>query len=88
MTHLPQSPDPGSRLALLHALWDAITNGDMGTPQERLAVKAARITIDNRLNRLVKLPIMEQGRVWLAAASGEDVEPLLPPDPSDDPSSK
>jgi len=84
MTHLPQSPDPSSRLAFLHARWDAITNGDIGTPQERLAAKAARITIDNQLKRLAKLPIMEQGRVWLAAASGADVEPLRPPDPGDD----
>jgi len=59
-------------------------NTFIGTPQERLAAKAARITIDNQLKRLAKLPIMEQGRVWLAAASGEDVEPLLPPDPGDD----
>jgi hypothetical protein len=67
-----------SRLAVLHALFDAIADGRVGTPQERLAAIAAKAKRDVLLARYRKLSVKEQGEIWLRLAGGDDPEELLP----------
>jgi hypothetical protein len=67
-----------SRLAVLKAMFDAIVDGRIGTPQERLAAIAAKQKRDVLLTRYRKLPVKEQGEVWLRLAGGDDPEELLP----------
>jgi hypothetical protein len=66
-----------SRLTVLHALFGAIADGRVGTPQERLAAIAAKQKRDALLARYRKLPVKEQGEIWLRLAGGDDPEELL-----------
>jgi hypothetical protein len=67
-----------NRVTILKAMFGAIVNGRVGTPQERLAAIAAKQKRDVLLARYRKLPVKEQGEVWLRLAGGDDPEELLP----------
>jgi hypothetical protein len=67
-----------NRVTILKAMFGAIADGRVGTPQERLAAIAAKQMRDVLLTRYRKLPVKEQGEVWLRLAGGDDPEELLP----------
>jgi hypothetical protein len=81
----PDAPSPipvdvlpgANRLTVLKAMFDAIADGRVGTPQERLAAIAAKAKRDGLLARYRKLPVKDQGDIWLRLAGGDDPEELL-----------
>jgi hypothetical protein len=72
------TPTGASRIALLQALFDGHANGKIGTPQERLAALEAKAKRDRWLSRFRRLPLTEQGAIWLRVQAGDDLEELLP----------
>jgi hypothetical protein len=54
-----------------------ITSDKIGTPRERLHAKAVKEKTKLLLAKLSKLPLQEQGKIWLQMASGEKTDDIL-----------
>jgi len=65
-----------TRLELL-ALYDLITEGEVGTPRERLRAKAAREQKARFMARFSRLSVQEQGAAWLRIAGGDDLDVIM-----------
>jgi hypothetical protein len=76
-------PTGASRKAVLAALFEATTDGRVGTPQERLAALQAKARRDRFLERMSRLPVHEQGQIYLRLIAGDDPEQLLPGEEAD-----
>ena len=61
----------------LQALFDLITSDEIGTPRERLHAKAVKEKTKILLAKFSKLPLQEQGKIWLQMASGEKTDDIL-----------
>jgi hypothetical protein len=61
----------------LQTLFDLITSDKIGTPRERLHAKAVKEKTKLLLAKLSKLPLQEQGKIWLQMASGENTDDIL-----------
>jgi len=72
------APCGGSRIAILHALFEGIGAGRVATPQERLDALSAKSKRDRWLARFRDLSVNEQGSILLRLASGDDPAELLP----------
>jgi len=74
---IPANVPIDSSRPCLKGLFDAYSDGRIGTPQKRLAALCAKVVSDRLLKRIKALPLTETSSIYLRMLQGEALEVIL-----------